>query len=128
LDGLLTSRKSVLNGKNLLVLNIVTFCKHEYDVCGKETRVHVPCFIYYLSNLFSSGIALQNFSYYIQKSCILFSQVFFSLEFHSDIISNAPFLGIVNGIDVADWDPATDEHIPFHYSIDDISGKVGIVF
>ncbi|XP_078169549.1 glycogen/starch synthase, ADP-glucose type [Carex rostrata] len=31
--------------------------------------------------------------------------------------------GIVNGIDVTDWDPATDKHIPFHYSIDDISGK-----
>ncbi|XP_043716336.1 soluble starch synthase 1, chloroplastic/amyloplastic-like [Telopea speciosissima] len=32
--------------------------------------------------------------------------------------------GIVNGIDVAEWNPASDEHIPFHYSIDDLSGKV----
>ncbi|KAJ4950355.1 hypothetical protein NE237_027187 [Protea cynaroides] len=32
--------------------------------------------------------------------------------------------GIVNGVDVAEWNPATDEHIPFHYSIDDLSGKV----
>ncbi|KAJ4955953.1 hypothetical protein NE237_012736 [Protea cynaroides] len=32
--------------------------------------------------------------------------------------------GIVNGIDVAEWNPASDEHIPFRYSIDDISGKV----
>ncbi|XP_078431341.1 glycogen/starch synthase, ADP-glucose type [Wolffia australiana] len=31
--------------------------------------------------------------------------------------------GITNGIDVDEWDPASDEHIPFHYSIDDISGK-----
>lgn len=36
--------------------------------------------------------------------------------------------GIVNGIDVTDWDPATDKHIPFHYSLDDISGKVEVMF
>jgi len=32
--------------------------------------------------------------------------------------------GITNGIDVDDWDPAKDKHIPFHYSINDLSGKV----
>ncbi|XP_022763763.1 starch synthase 1, chloroplastic/amyloplastic-like isoform X3 [Durio zibethinus] len=32
--------------------------------------------------------------------------------------------GIVNGIDVAEWDPSSDEHIAFHYSVDDLSGKV----
>ena len=32
--------------------------------------------------------------------------------------------GIVNGIDINDWNPATDEHIPYHYSADDLSGKV----
>ncbi|KAK1285961.1 hypothetical protein QJS10_CPB20g01830 [Acorus calamus] len=31
--------------------------------------------------------------------------------------------GITNGIDVDDWNPASDEHIPHHYSIDDLSGK-----
>ncbi|XP_015865817.1 soluble starch synthase 1, chloroplastic/amyloplastic [Ziziphus jujuba] len=32
--------------------------------------------------------------------------------------------GITNGIDVAEWDPSSDEYIDFHYSADDLSGKV----
>eukprot|EP00268_Persea_americana_P023871 TRINITY_DN2338_c0_g1_i2.p1 TRINITY_DN2338_c0_g1~~TRINITY_DN2338_c0_g1_i2.p1 ORF type:complete len:693 (+),score=131.44 TRINITY_DN2338_c0_g1_i2:131-2209(+) len=32
--------------------------------------------------------------------------------------------GITNGIDVDDWDPSSDKHIPFHYSASDLSGKV----
>ncbi|GLT63661.1 hypothetical protein SLA2020_362070 [Shorea laevis] len=32
--------------------------------------------------------------------------------------------GITNGIDVAEWDPSSDEHIASHYSADDLSGKV----
>ncbi|RZC84762.1 hypothetical protein C5167_047547 [Papaver somniferum] len=31
--------------------------------------------------------------------------------------------GITNGIDVDEWNPSSDVHIPFHYSIDDLSGK-----
>ncbi|RZC70866.1 hypothetical protein C5167_034013 [Papaver somniferum] len=31
--------------------------------------------------------------------------------------------GIANGIDVNEWDPSTDEHIDFHYTMDDLSGK-----
>ncbi|KAG7974281.1 hypothetical protein I3843_06G041100 [Carya illinoinensis] len=32
--------------------------------------------------------------------------------------------GITNGIDVAEWDPSSDEHIPYHYSVENISEKV----
>lgn len=32
--------------------------------------------------------------------------------------------GITNGIDITEWDPSSDEHIDFHYSIHDLSGKV----
>ncbi|KAI3882361.1 hypothetical protein MKX03_028061, partial [Papaver bracteatum] len=32
--------------------------------------------------------------------------------------------GITNGIDVDEWDPSSDVHIPFQYSIDDLSGKI----
>ena len=33
-------------------------------------------------------------------------------------------VGIVNGVDYGDWDPATDPLIPHHFSADDPSGKV----
>ncbi|XP_076910055.1 soluble starch synthase 1, chloroplastic/amyloplastic-like [Bidens hawaiensis] len=33
---------------------------------------------------------------------------------------------ITNGIDVTEWNPSRDEHIPSHYSLDDLSGKKGI--
>lgn len=32
-------------------------------------------------------------------------------------------VGIVNGIDADVWNPATDPHLPHHYSVSDISGK-----
>ncbi|MED6135855.1 Pentafunctional AROM polypeptide [Stylosanthes scabra] len=31
---------------------------------------------------------------------------------------------ITNGIDVTEWDPSSDQYIPFKYSADDLSGKV----
>lgn len=33
-------------------------------------------------------------------------------------------VGIVNGVDVADWNPETDPLLPHNYSADDLSGKV----
>lgn len=32
--------------------------------------------------------------------------------------------GITNGIDMNEWNPSTDEHLPSCYSVDDLSGKV----
>lgn len=34
------------------------------------------------------------------------------------------FYGILNGIDYTVWNPETDKKIPFHYSKDDLSGKL----
>ena len=32
-------------------------------------------------------------------------------------------IGIVNGVDYGEWDPATDPRLPFHYTSEDLSGK-----
>lgn len=32
-------------------------------------------------------------------------------------------LGILNGVDYGEWNPATDRHVPFPYSPEDLSGK-----
>eukprot|EP00897_Mesotaenium_endlicherianum_P002200 jgi/Mesen1/2007/ME000147S01096 len=31
--------------------------------------------------------------------------------------------GITNGVDIDDWNPATDKHIPVQYSLEDLAGK-----
>jgi starch synthase len=38
---------------------------------------------------------------------------------------SADLFGIVNGVDVQEWGPATDPFIPARYSLDDLSGKAG---
>lgn len=42
---------------------------------------------------------------------------------HTLHIHQNKFSGILNGIDYQVWNPETDPHIPFHYSVDDLSGK-----
>lgn len=33
-------------------------------------------------------------------------------------------VGILNGVDYSDWNPATDRYLQHHYSVDDLTGKV----
>lgn len=42
---------------------------------------------------------------------------------HTLEIHNQKFGGILNGLDYDTWNPASDHHLPEHYSTEDISGK-----
>jgi starch synthase len=39
-------------------------------------------------------------------------------------LRHTDFFGIINGIDYNVWDPQSDKYLPYHYSINDLSGKV----
>ncbi|THU57393.1 hypothetical protein C4D60_Mb03t03060 [Musa balbisiana] len=43
----------------------------------------------------------------------------------NELLNSRKFVlnGITNGIDTNEWNPTSDKHIPFHYSVDDLSGK-----
>lgn len=47
--------------------------------------------------------------------------------FISDSGQLSGYAGITNGIDINEWDPSSDQHIPSHYSINDLSGKVNVI-
>ena len=39
-------------------------------------------------------------------------------------LRHTDFFGIVNGVDYSVWDPGSDKYIPYHYTINDLSGKI----
>lgn len=39
-------------------------------------------------------------------------------------LRHTDFFGIINGIDYNVWDPESDKYLPYHYSINDLSGKL----
>lgn len=62
------------------------------------------------------ALQLYIITYYTLISCFFFPCLFVWVK------------GIVNGIDVREWDPSNDPHVAAPYSADDFSGKVSWIF
>lgn len=39
---------------------------------------------------------------------------------------HADLIGILNGVDTSEWNPANDPHIPHHFQADDLAGKAAV--
>ena len=87
----------------------------------------------------NGALDFQN-SFCMMKGGILFSEVVstVSATYAEEILTpeygsgmegilqyrRADLVGVLNGIDMEEWDPATDPHIPHHFSIDDRANKI----
>lgn len=101
MDGLLRSRNAVLNGKGSATGAQMCMYDLVANHRGKASFLSLSSYSYILRNLLGTV-------------SILLTTLRTSLS--------CP--GITNGVDVNDWNPATDRHISSQYVVDDLVGKV----
>jgi len=83
--------------------------EHEGSVSFMKTGIHFADIINTVSNTYSHEILTTEFGAGLQ---------------HALSLRKDDLYGILNGVDYDIWNPQNDKHLPHHYSINDMGGKL----
>lgn len=122
----LTEIKTVFTIHNMMYQGKCSFSLLE-DLLGISTRYNTPEFIECdgCANFMKAGLVFCDSINTVSPSYAEeIKNPFYAYGLEGILNArSADLVGIVNGIDLTDYNPETDSHIPHHFSLSDLSGK-----